>query len=256
MKEIIDSIRLQIHERLSSPLFGSLLLAWIGWNHRFLTVLFSNLPVKERFDIIDNQLYATDWDKWGKALVCPVVTALLFILVYPYPAKWLYGYWHRRQREQKEIRDQIEAATLLTVEESLTIRKEVYRIQVERDETIRRLQSENRSLRNSLKEKPNVHELTDEELTPLIKSAPTQPPTPEIPDGTLKIIGILAKNNGRMKEYQLFELLKEPQVRMDHYVDVGTQLLLIRKTQRDVSAPTFLELTEKGRELAVQAKYV
>ena len=85
MKSVIDSIRLQLNERLNSPLFASFVLAWICWNHRFLTVLFSNLPVKERFELIDKQIYVSFWDKWGNGVLFPLVTSLLFILVYPYP---------------------------------------------------------------------------------------------------------------------------------------------------------------------------
>lgn len=90
MKDLIDSIRLQVHERMSSPLFGSFVIAWLGWNYRMLVVVFSTLPVKERFEVIDHQLYATPWAAWSKGLFFPLASALLFILIYPYPSKWIW----------------------------------------------------------------------------------------------------------------------------------------------------------------------
>ena len=266
MKEMIDSLRLQIHERLSSPLFGSLLLAWVAWNHRFLVVLFSNLSVKERFDIIDQQLYTTGWDKWGKGLFCPLVTAILFILVYPYPAKWLYGYWHKRQREQKELRDKIEGATLLTVEESNDIRRQVFASRIESDEVIQRLQNEIDTLRKrgSGEVKIDMSEpirIQTHESTKIPESAkpatkPKETVGKDIPDGTLNLIGVLAKNHGEMWLSDAFRAIgNDPPVRKRYYLDEGLRRGLMRTSYKDGSNE-HLTLTEKGRQFAVEAKFV
>jgi|SRR5688572_219518 len=252
MKDFIESIRLQIYERLSSPLFGALLVAWCGWNYRFVTVLFSNLPIKERFEFIDQQLYSTPLDRFGKGLAFPVITAVLFILVYPYPARWLFGYWHRRQRELKEIRDKIEGDTLLTVEESRKIRMTLLRNQVEYDETIKRLIEERDVTKAAKSKDPVLQPKETKELGNLPKVS-----EPEIEDGTLRVIGILAKNGGKMREYEVFDSIKEPQVKMSFYVDEGMRLGFIKRDLADTHRMHFdLSLTEKGRQFAVRAKYV
>jgi hypothetical protein len=254
MKELIDSIRLQIYERLSSPLFGSLVLAWLGWNYRLVTVMVSNLPVEKKFEFIDTKLYVTAWDCWGKALGFPLLTALLFILVYPHPAKWVFGYWHRRQQEQKKLRDKIEGATLLTEQESIAIRKELYGRQAEHGAEIAKLQKQIEDLTTSSDVgKPTVLALPA--VTPVPPAL--KPDIPDIPEGTLRIVGILAKSaTGLVPREHVVRTMDEPRVKVDYYIDQGVSRKLFSTTRATAGAQEHLELTQKGREFAVQAKYV
>jgi hypothetical protein len=122
----------------NSPLFGSFVIAWLCWNHRFVVVLFSSLPIDQRLEFIDKHIYVDHWDKWEQGLLYPLATAVLFILIYPYPAKFFYGYWLKRQRELKQLRDKIEDASLLTLEDSRKIRMALLNNEVEYEDRIRR----------------------------------------------------------------------------------------------------------------------
>lgn len=138
MKDILDSIRLQINERLSSPLFGSFVAAWLGWNHRFLFVLFSSLPVDKKFEFIDSRIYVTGWDVLNNGVIKPALTAIVFIYLYPVVSKHFFGYWLKKNRELKMLRDKIDNATLLTREESYAIRMEMIKTGEKYEELIRR----------------------------------------------------------------------------------------------------------------------
>jgi len=142
MKDIFDSIRLQIYERLSSPLFGSFVASWVVWNHRFLFVMFSGLPVNKKFEFVDTQLYASGWDICSRGIIEPALTAILFIYLYPIVSKHFYGYWLKKNSELKKLRDEIENATLLTREESDAIRMEMIKSGEKYEETIRRQAAE------------------------------------------------------------------------------------------------------------------
>ncbi len=121
MKDILHSIRLQINERLSSPLIGAFVISWVCWNYRFLFVIFSDLPIHHRLDVIDNFLYRTNGDIWIYAILLPLASAITYILLSPYPTRWIYGYWLNEQNKLKNLRDKIEGQKLLTVEESRKI---------------------------------------------------------------------------------------------------------------------------------------
>lgn len=251
MKNLVDSIRVQIYERLNSPLFGSFVIAWLCWNHRFVAVLFSSLPIDQRFDFIDKHIYTTSWDKWEQGLLYPLATAILFILVYPYPAKFFYGYWLKRQRDLKHLRDKIEEESVLTVEESRKIRIALLNNQVTYEEQIRRQAEEIETLTEKIKSQSKPQVL---ELPKTSKAKEVDPPKqPEIEEGTLKVIELLAKNNGECQQYVIFNALKEPKVRADFYIDEGKRLGFITTSYMG-SADAF-KLTEKGRKFAVQAKF-
>lgn len=155
MKEILNSVRLQINERLNSPLFGSFFVAWVGWNHRLLFVLFSSQPVEKRFEFIDTQIYPTAWVVWNDGIIKPVLSAILFIYLYPIISKHFYGYWLKKQVELKTLRDGIESATLLTLEESRSFRMAMIKIREEYEGTINRLAAE----LDALKKNSNQDEL-------------------------------------------------------------------------------------------------
>jgi hypothetical protein len=149
MKDIFDSIRLQIYERLSSPLFGSFVAAWVGWNYRFLFVMFSGLPVDKKFEFVDSRLYVTGWDIWSRGIIEPTLTAILFIYLYPIISRHFYGYWLKKNVELKKLRDDIENTALLTREESYAMRMEMIKAGEKYEETIRRQAAEIEALKKS-----------------------------------------------------------------------------------------------------------
>jgi F0F1-type ATP synthase membrane subunit b/b' len=149
MKDIIDSIRMQIYERLSNPLFGAFIVSWTCWNYRFLFVLFSILPVTERFELIDHRIYTTWLEVLCHCVIGPVCTAILYVLLYPRVSKFFYKDWLQKQVEIKELRDEIEKATLLTREESQAIQMKILKVKEEYEEMIKSLTAENEALKKN-----------------------------------------------------------------------------------------------------------
>jgi hypothetical protein len=131
MKEIFDSIRVNVFERITSPLFGAFAVSWCAWNFSFLLVVFSNdMNTLNKLTYTKAVLYQ-DWhDTLCFCVGLPLLSAAFFIVVYPIPAGWCYEYWHRQQLIRKKLRDEIENATLLTEEESRRISLE--RIELKR----------------------------------------------------------------------------------------------------------------------------
>lgn len=142
MKDLIDSIRLQVYQRMSSPLFGSFVIAWVCWNHRYLFILFSGEPIQTRLQLAHMLVYPDESVLWLRAVVWPLVSSVAFILIYPYPSKWLFKYWHKKQIELKKLRDEIEGETLLTKEESRKITRDMVAIREKYEEQVERLARE------------------------------------------------------------------------------------------------------------------
>ena len=284
MKSLIDSIRFQVYERLNSPLFGAFALSWAGWNYRFIFVLFfSDLKVVDKFNYIDSVLYSTKWSLWSFCLVYPAVTASVFILVYPIVSRGFYSYWLKRQREQKEMRDKIEDAILLTQEESRDIRLQMIKVEESYKETISRLSKENDLLRGRQNEHERLveeHKATQatktelegqllslrDELKNLREGLAKTETVSEtlsknstfVEKGTLALVEMLAKRNGSMDReliYQEFATqFKDAKVRVDFYIDGATKQNWIRTDF--VKGASKVSLSEGGRRLAVEHKFI
>jgi hypothetical protein len=127
MKDFFDSIRQQIGDRMGSPLFGSFAIAWLCWNHQYLVILVSDLPVTYRFTLAGEIVYAAPWGidpRWGvllKGIIWPGLSSLAYIIVYPHISKKLLEYWDTRQSEIENLRKTAQKKRLLTSEEGEAI---------------------------------------------------------------------------------------------------------------------------------------
>jgi len=176
--DAMKTIKVILYERITSPLLGAFMLSWCLWNFRFLIVIFSSLPVTDKFNIIDTTIFPTQAATLLRGLVYPLMTTVFFIYVYPYPAKKVYEFWRSRQKELKEIRQKIEDEEPLSKEEAKMIRSEMYRIKkahqeelAKRDEEITLLREAD-ALLNKEKESsyvPNEHSIFLLELSELQK---------------------------------------------------------------------------------------
>ncbi len=185
MKDLGRELKLQFQERLGSPLIGSFVISWALWNHRLLFVLFSDLPVRARFEFIDTVLYPDGLTILRKAIIAPGVFALLYIYLYPIVAQFINKSWLPRQVKLKEQSDMFLSGRLLTPEEGEKIINEARRIRSEAREEIRKVYLELENIR-----KPAA-EITD------ATTAPDKDPNAEAIEKLRRRIDDLARNMDR-----------------------------------------------------------
>lgn len=134
--DLSKSIKAQLYERVSSPLLGSFAISWVAWNYRFVLTLISSLPLNEKLAFIDTHIFPSYTQVLLQGGLYPLVTALLLIFVYPIPAKYVYAYWKKRQRDLKEVQQKIDYETPLSREEARQIRREALQTELEFDKEI------------------------------------------------------------------------------------------------------------------------
>lgn len=122
LDDLTKEIKAQLYERVKSPLFGAFALAWVGWNYRGLLAAISDMPYKDRMGYLDS-LYPTSTEWLWHCLGGPLLTAVGLLLIYPWPARWMYSYWAWQQKELKKVQQRIEDETPLTQEEAKVLRK-------------------------------------------------------------------------------------------------------------------------------------
>lgn len=96
IKELIDSIRINVLNRVTNPLIGSFAIAWAVWNFRIILVVFSEGDWKTKIDYIDKTLMQT-WQDWIlHGYLAPLSVALAWVLISPILFRRMMVY-HREQ---------------------------------------------------------------------------------------------------------------------------------------------------------------
>ena len=152
--EILKSIRSQLYERAVSPLFGSVLISWGIWNYKFVLLVFSGIAITEKYSLIDEVLFSNWQQIYLRGALYPFLTAIFYIFVYPYPAKYVFAFSRNRQKEINDIKHRIEEETLLTVKESRAIRGEIFALEEEHQKEVKRKDNEIFRLREELENAP------------------------------------------------------------------------------------------------------
>ncbi|SDA56957.1 hypothetical protein SAMN03159475_1902 [Pseudomonas sp. NFPP33] len=160
--EVSKSILSNIQDRAVSPLFGAFVISWSFWNYKLILAILAFIPLDEKISFIETILYPDIWQSILFLGLGPLLTSLAFLFLYPYPARIVFRFWRQRQKELRDIRLSIENESLLTLEESKRIRRQVIEIQSDYDQQIRKLEEELERYRGELakrdKELGELHE--------------------------------------------------------------------------------------------------
>jgi len=152
LDDLAKTVKAQLYERASSPLLGAFAISWLAWNYRFVLVLISSMPVEDKFKFIDNNIFNSSQDIFFYGTLYPFLTTLSLIFIYPIPAKFVYEYWRKRQRELKEIQQRIDDETPLTREEARELRHETLNARLEFEQELETRSGEIARLKETFKE--------------------------------------------------------------------------------------------------------
>lgn len=239
MKDWFDSFRQQLGDRMSSPIFGSFIIAWICWNHRYLILLFSSVPIPTRFDLI-NTLYPDARSLLLSVAILPVASSGAYLYLYPLISKPILVYWDKRQTELKTLRDEAQKKTLLTKEESQRIILESIELRKQFEEKLQSQAREIEVLHTSLKEGPEgklkwaTERITvlERELDNERRRAQPQDPLDNLSDGirsgVMAILRILSSEPSmQISEDAIAEKLNVSRLKSKTYIDsaLGAQLI-------------------------------
>lgn len=188
-----------------------------------------------------------------RGFLYPLFTTILIIFLYPYPAKYVYEFWRKRQKELKEIRQKIEDETPLTIEESRKIRKQVYALIDEHDKTIQQKDVEIAKLKETVE---NFNKKIDSQIQPESTSiSASGKKLSRIPDEQLQILKHVARNKGIAMEDHLPGFGGKNRIRHEFHIgELVRKGLLERNMNEDDDY--YLELTHNGKAALVEHKLV
>lgn len=243
--EIVKSAKAQISERIASPLIGSFAISWSLWNYKFLMILFSAASVSQTFALINAIAFPTTWSLVINGVLLPAATAVAYIFVYPYPAKFVYEFTLRRQKKINEVRQRIEDETLLTIEESRKIRAEVLQTEKAHQEIVDRLNGE-------------ISRLKLEMTTGQTELSPVQPTTSDysrqaVTPTQLALLKLLDKAGGKQEGNLLIQSSKESKVKTEFDLGELVKLELIKKRYDQMSEAYMYEFLHEGRRVFLES---
>lgn len=235
LDEIAKTIRAQLYERVYSPLSGIFLLSWCLWNYQFLVVLVSGMSAPEKITYIHNSLYPHLWPSLAKGLLLPLATTAALIFVYPIPARYVYEYVRKQQRQLKEIRHRIDDETPLTREEAREIRRASLDQSVEYEKEIARQVAEIARLKQELE---RLHDRAGPQQSAKQpnRTLDTQKPPQGSPSFSVK-----PNDRGNSKDLERSRVLLTGSQLMDHLIKDFLQ------TDKAFDKMNFLVLTNEER---------
>lgn len=246
LDDILASTKESLAERLSSPFLGSFVVAWCLWNWKFLVILFSAATVSQTFNLVEKVAYPDWYTIVTCGILYPVLSALAYIFIYPYPARFIYAFTLRRQREINETRQQIADETPLTVEESRRIRAEYVENDRKSKEALERLNEEiarlNAALDVATKAEPRS-ELTQAERM-YNKLEPTQ----------LFLLRVLETVGSPALESEVIERSPETRVKTEYDIGELERRKLLHRDYDQLRHGYTLAFTHDGRRALLESK--
>jgi len=243
-EQIIKSVQSQISERTASPLMGSVLVSWCLWNYKFLVILFSSASVLRTFELVETIAFPSLSAVLLKGILFPVLTAGVYIFLYPYPAKYVYEFSRMRQKEINDIRRRIEEETPMTIEQSRKIKSDLARIEAElseqidrKDREIERLKAQLANLQSQEQEDPSTEGSTS--------SASSIEPS------QLFMLRLVEKLKGRAPEKVLVQRGTQSQVKTEYDLGELVRNGLLKRNYGSAESDYVYTFTHTGRSYLI-----
>jgi hypothetical protein len=244
LDDLLTSAKQTLVERLASPLLGSFAVAWCAWNYKFLVILFSSASVSQTFDLIEKIAFPDAWSIFARGIFYPLASASVYVFLYPYPARYIYEFTLKRQREINQTKQRIADETPLTREESRRLRAEF----VQRERThagqVQELTNEITRLNAALDSKQAL--ASPPELSPAERLYDRLEPS------QFRLLQAVEELGSPVSESELVSTSKEKRVKTEY--DIG-ELVRRRLLRRNSDGDGYsLDFTHDGRRALLDGK--
>jgi hypothetical protein len=251
LTDLLQSTRLSLIERLSSPLVGSFLISWAIWNWKFLVILFSDTSVVSTFQLARTHSFPDVGATLTFGLLLPLASALVYIILYPYPYRWVLEYSLKQQRLAAQVRQRIEDETPLTVEESRRIRVELVNMDRAHRQAVADLNEEIARLNAAL------DSAKAEQRKPIVardKIVKPEAMSPVLTANELKVLEVLEAKGGKASHDAVLNGVEGQRIEIEVAIgELETNELIERLRVFSGGSPT-LSFTHKGRKAYLEAK--
>jgi hypothetical protein len=257
MENLVKSIKEVMYDRVTSPLFGSFIVSWSIWNYKTIYILLSTKKVEDKFSYIENILYSDVWSLLSCGLLYPLFTSLIFIFAFPYPEKFIYKFWHARQKELKEAKQTIDDETPLTKEESRKIKRNAFNLEIEYDKSIAKKDIEIKNLREMIENHDLIPKAVNTGTFGLSSDTNKLNDDEEVLDDDSKqIIKILSENKGSMTIGEIINEVEFDKLSTEFLIENMAGPYLDTNTNEIDNSENIVKLRRQGKKVARDEGYI
>jgi hypothetical protein len=123
ISELRKSINSILFERITSPFYGTLIASWLIWNWKipYLTVFVSETNISgTKIDFIIN-----NYSNVNQLVIFPLISTFILLTLIPFISNGAYWLQLKFNKWKIDKKNEIEMKQLLTLEQSISIRKEI-----------------------------------------------------------------------------------------------------------------------------------
>lgn len=261
MDELTKSIRAVLYDRIKSPLAGTIFFSWIVWNWRIIVFLFfvsENKVSGTRIDYILKN-YADDLHiYWG-----PLWSALFLVTLFPMISYSFYRLNLEFRKWHKNSKRKVEGETLLTLDESNALRKNIDdeknrlgKLLVDKDKEIENYKSQIKDYMAQIdgltQELDNMNEQFDEGSKPLTRDEllapdPDKDNIAEIE--LLKSFDLIKSDSSFVAGFEKFKEIKNEGIFRDSVFIMEVKNYFVQKGYIKTEGDNYYSITKKGHNI-------
>lgn len=123
LSELKKSTSAILHQRVTSPLYGTLIISWLFWNWKiiYLTLFIDESSIKgTKIDFI-----VANYSNPLNHFIYPFISAAIIIVLIPFVANGAFWLSLKFKKWRLDQKNEIEKKQLLTIEQSIALRSEI-----------------------------------------------------------------------------------------------------------------------------------
>jgi len=159
INELRKSINSILYQRVSSPLFGTIILSWIVWNWKIIYLTFF-INAKE-IELNKIEYISTKLNDLNHLIWYPLVSAILLLTIIPFVSNGAYWLSLKFDKWKVDKKNSIEKKQLLTLEQSIQFREQIIDSEKKFDSLLQNKNDEIKQLKLLLQEYQNVNNKED-----------------------------------------------------------------------------------------------
>jgi predicted transcriptional regulator len=247
--DLVKTVKAQLYDRLSSPLVFSFAISWLAWNYKAIVIILSALSPTDKFLAIE--MLALQWENqiWYwliSGFFGPLITATCYIFALPFLDEIVFGYTLKKKKKLKEIRQEIEDETPISVDEARELRAALTSAQDEYEKTLAARHAEIARLKVELRE-------TNEQIEALSvgksKSRGRMVKAPGLETTQVNLLRFMADYIGLIPLAEILRQSKQDKLKIQYDVD---ELARREFIQEDDYENHGYSVTAKGRAFLVE----
>lgn len=128
LKEVTNSFKASLYQRINSPLYGTYLCSWMLYNWAvLLPLIFGNKKIDERITDFKTSIILDGVLDYS-IIIMPMIFSIIILIAQPFIQRYLFIYSEWNKSEGLKKRDQFSSETLLTLDQSNDLRSSIQKI--------------------------------------------------------------------------------------------------------------------------------